>query len=47
LQRFAQLVEQTCVLDGDDGLLCEMAHKLDLLVGEWSDFLAVDNNAPD
>src|SRR5215469_520002 len=47
LQRFAQLVEQARVLDSDDGLLCEMAHKLDLLVGEWSDFLAVDENRAD
>ena len=34
LQRLAQLVEQARVLDGDDGLLGEIAHKLDLLVRE-------------
>ena len=35
LQRFAQLVEQPRVLDGDDGLLGEVCDQLDLLVGEW------------
>ena len=34
LQRFAQLVEQAGVLDGDDGLPCEILDQLDLLVGE-------------
>src|SRR5262249_6481679 len=49
LQRFgevvralAQLVQQPRVLDGDDGLLGEIAHQLDLLVGEWPHFLAVN-----
>ena len=32
--RFAQLVEQPRVLDGDDGLSGEVLHQLDLLVGE-------------
>ncbi len=31
LQRFAQLVEQPRVLDGDDGLRGEVLHQLDLL----------------
>ena len=34
LQRFAQLVEQPRVLDGDDGLVGEGGDQLDLLVGE-------------
>ena len=34
LQRFAQLVEQTRVLDGDDSLIREVLDQLDLLVGE-------------
>ena len=34
LQRLAQLVEQAGILDGDDGLLREILHQLDLLVGE-------------
>src|SRR5262245_48013005 len=47
LQRFAQLVEQPRVLDGDDGLGCEIGHQLDLLVGEWADFLAKDHHNSD
>src|SRR5262245_45383254 len=35
LQRFAQLVEQAGILDGDDGLRCEVFHQLNLLIGEW------------
>ena len=35
LQRFAQLVEQPCVLDGDDGLIGKRFYKLDLLPGVW------------
>ena len=34
LQRFAQLVEQPGVLDGDDRLVGESGDQLDLLVGE-------------
>jgi hypothetical protein len=34
LQRFAELVEQAGVLDGDDGLAGEARHQLDLLVRE-------------
>jgi hypothetical protein len=54
LQRLAQiigtlpqLVEQSRILDGDDRLAGEVRDQINLLVGEWSDFLAVDNNAPD
>jgi hypothetical protein len=43
----AQLGEQAGVLDGDDGLLGEIAHQFDLLVGERTDFLAVDRNSSD
>src|SRR5262249_22257604 len=42
LERFAQLVEQPDVLDGDDGLGGEILDQLDLLVGEWPDLLTVD-----
>src|SRR5204863_7072167 len=34
LKRFAKLIEQARVLDGDDGLAGETLHQLDLLVGE-------------
>ena len=34
LQRFAQLVEQPRVLDGDDGLRGEVGEQLDLLVAK-------------
>src|SRR5260370_40488491 len=44
LQGFAQLVQQTGILDGDDGLACEIAHQRDLLVGKRSDLLAVDGD---
>ena len=47
LQRFAQLVEQARVLDGDDGLGGEVLHQLDLLVGERADLLAVDADRAD
>ena len=47
LQRLPQLVEQPRVLDGDHGLVGEVRDQINLLVGEWSDFLAVDNNAPE
>src|SRR5262249_8736650 len=42
LERFAQLVEQPCVLDGDDRLAGEALYQLDLLVGEWAYLLPVD-----
>src|SRR5262249_52763353 len=47
LQRFAQFVEQPRVLDRDDGLLCEIAYKLYLLVGERPNLLAVDRDGAD
>ena len=47
LQRFAQLVEQPRVLDGDDGLSGEVLHQLDLLVGERSYFGAIDDKGAD
>src|SRR4029453_13873142 len=49
LQRFrkiisalAQFVQQARVLDGDDGLGCEILNQLDLFVGEGTDFLTID-----
>ena len=47
LQRFAQLVEQPCVLDGDDGLRGKVLHQLDLLVGERAHLLAIDDDGAD
>src|SRR5262249_22491011 len=47
LQRFAQLVEQARVLDGDDGLGGKILHQLDLLVGEGQYLLAVDADRAD
>src|SRR5215468_5073378 len=47
LQRFAQLVEQARVLDGDDRLAGEVRDQLNLLVGEWLDLLAVDADRAD
>jgi hypothetical protein len=44
LQRFAQLVEQPRVLDGDDGLVGEVREKLDLPVCERADLLAIDDD---
>ena len=43
----AQFVEQPRVLDGDDGLRGEVLHQLDLLVGERTHFLAVDDDGAD
>src|SRR5262245_14635681 len=43
----AQLVEQPCVLDGDNSLRGKIRHQFDLLVGEWPDFLAVNANSTD
>ena len=44
---FAQLVEQARVLYGDDGLLSEVAQELDMLVAEWFDLLAEDQDRAD
>ena len=40
--RSCNSLEQSRVLDGDHGLVGEGRHQLDLLVGEWPDFLAID-----
>jgi len=52
LQRLAQiigalakLVEQAGVLNRDNSLSGEVLDQLDLLVGEWADLLAIDDNA--
>src|SRR5262249_21555002 len=37
LQRFTQLVQQPCVLDGDDGLVSESLDDFDLLLSERLD----------
>ena len=41
LERFAQLVEQPRVLDGDDSLGSKILYQIDLFVREWTDLLAV------
>src|SRR5262245_61064826 len=46
LQRFAQLVEQPRVLDGDDGLSREICDELNLLFREWPDLLAINADSP-
>ena len=38
--RFAQLIQQPRILDGDDGLGGEILHQGDLFVGEWTNLLA-------
>src|SRR6516164_6717514 len=47
LQGLTQFVEQPRVLNGDDGLRGKILHKLDLLVGEGADFLAIDDDRTD
>jgi hypothetical protein len=54
LQRFGEVVralpqflEKPSVFDRDDGLLGEIADQLDLLIGEWPHFLAVNGNDTD
>ena len=46
-KRFAQLVEQARVLDGDDGLGGEVLDQLDLLVGERPHLLAINGDGAD
>src|SRR5262249_56795349 len=41
---YVQLLEQAHVLDGDDGLVGERLHQLDLLVREGMNLPAVDDN---
>ena len=47
LQQFAQLVEQACVLDGDDGLRREIRDQGNLFVREGLDLLSVDDDGAD
>jgi len=47
LQRLAQLVEQTRVLNGDDGLGGEVRDQIDLLVGKRANLLAVNREDTD
>src|ERR1700730_5292731 len=44
LQRFAQLVKQSRVLDGDHCLRGEIFDQLDLLVGKRVSFLSIDGD---
>src|SRR5262249_61141168 len=44
LKRFSQLVEQSGILDGDDGLRGEILDQIDLLIVEGSDLLAIDSD---
>ena len=43
----AQLIEQARVLDGDDGLGGKILNQINLLVGERSNYLAVDHERTD
>jgi len=54
LQRFgqivctlAQLVEESGVLDRDDGLRRKVLHQGNLLVSEWANLLPIESNATD
>src|SRR5271169_953745 len=47
LKRFPQLLEQPGVLDSDDGLSSEVRQQRNLLVGERSHLLAVNNGSAD
>jgi len=47
LQRFTQLVEQARILNRDHRLGGECLEQLDLLVGEWADLSASDDNGTD
>jgi len=47
LERFPQLVEQSRVLDSDDGLGGEILYQLDLLLGERRNMLAVNGDGSD
>ena len=42
-----QLIEQPRVLEGDHRLSGEVLDQLDLLVGEWADLLAVNDDSAD
>src|SRR5262249_37294100 len=47
LEGLAQLVQQPRVLDGDNRLGSEILDQLDLLVGEGTNLLAIDDNGTD
>ncbi len=47
LQRFAQFIEQPCVLDGDNSLGGEILHQFDLLVSERADLLPINDDSAD
>src|SRR5262249_34958715 len=47
LERFTEFAEQSCILDGDDGLCGEIFDQLDLLLGERPHFLPVDTDGAD
>jgi hypothetical protein len=47
LERFAQLIEQPRVLDGDHRLRGKIFHQLDLFVRERTCFLAIDDDGAD
>jgi hypothetical protein len=47
LQRFAQLVKQPRVLDGDNRLRGEIRHQFDLLIRERANLLSKEVEGPD
>src|SRR5262245_59497205 len=47
LERFAQLVEQTCVLYRDHGLRSKVLDQVDLLIGKGTYLLAGENDCSD
>jgi len=47
LERLAQLIQEARVLDSDDGLSREVRDQCDLLVGERSNFLAINTDRAD
>jgi hypothetical protein len=47
LQRFAQLVEQARVLDGNDGLRGEVRQHINLLIRERANLLSIDGDGAD
>src|SRR5262245_20185301 len=47
LQRFAQFAEQARILDGDDGLGCEICDQLNLFFRERVYFLTIDGDCAD
>ena len=47
LQKFAQLVQESNVFDGDDGLGGKILDQLDLLGSEWANLLTVDRDGSD